>query len=285
MKVRNCAVIGIFAMLAFFAACDTGTTPKSSTFTSIKAVSDYLSTEKGTLESPVELSVKMDMGITEEAGSNWIRLLTAIFLSNAYVSLDLSACTLNGTSFIGGTMVGRDQIVSLILPDTAETIGNFRYFLNLKKISGKNVKGINADTFYYYFSEERLALTKADFPNLETIGNNAFTNCVNLVEASYPKLISGVGGFYECIKLETLDLPESCVAFGTFANCTNLKKVIVRRYDDDATPTITNLNANAFNGINPDLVVLVPPEAVDEYKAATNWSLAADRIKAIGSEM
>ena len=72
--------------------------------------------------------------------------------------------------------------------------------------------------------------------------------------------------------IEELDYGSSITYLGSYAllGCTNLKKVVIR----NPTPP----NSVNFSGINPDVKIYVPDDAIDIYKATTGFSNVADNI-------
>ena len=93
-------------------------------------------------------------------------------------------------------------------------------------------------------------------------------------------LISRSGSFYDCSNLAKIDfdvLEEMKNA--DFYQCSALTAVIIR------SPVVCTMSdSNAFkstpiaSGIG---YIYVPAALVDSYKAATNWSVYADQIRAI----
>ena len=91
---------------------------------------------------------------------------------------------------------------------------------------------------------------------------------------------STLGSFYNCTKLEKIDfdvLEEMKDA--DFYKCSALKAVIIR---SPAVCTMSTSNAFKSTPIASGTgYVYVPAALVDSYKAATNWSVYADQIRAI----
>ena len=100
---------------------------------------------------PVNLKLQIDLGTMTSMTSNWQSLLGAIEAAGKYVTLDLSACTMNGDEFNPDYRIdtGKARIVGLVLPDAAESIASglgtsyaFMHFTKFTKVEGKNVKVI-----------------------------------------------------------------------------------------------------------------------------------------------
>lgn len=93
-------------------------------------------------------------------------------------------------------------------------------------------------------------------------------------------LVSTSGSFYNCTKLEKIDfdvLEE--INDADFYQCSALTAVIIR------SPAVCALStSNAFKETpiaSGTGYIYVPAALVDEYKAATNWTVYADQIRAI----
>ena len=93
---------------------------------------------------------------------------------------------------------------------------------------------------------------------LTSIGDNAFRYCSSLAEITLPASLTTIGT-------------------GAFQDCTSLQYI---RIEATTPPTLSNTGA-----IPPTIgAIYVPDESVEAYKAATNWSSFASKIKGI-SEM
>jgi hypothetical protein len=145
--------------------------------TSINDVREYLETQTGTLANPVYLPVQTDLGTMPQAGSGWKELLGVISTASRYVYLDLSACTMNGTEFNPdpSDRTGKDRIMSLVLPDVAESIPNgedynssaFRSFSLTGGVSGARISSIGDMAFYF------CSLKSVNLPLVTDIGEYA----------------------------------------------------------------------------------------------------------------
>jgi hypothetical protein len=200
-------------------------------FTSIAEVSPYLAAASGSATAPVFLRVALDLA------SDWNGLLAAINTANKPVALDLSACTMTGggvasTEYDPGTAnTGESRIVSLVLPNAAESIKadatygsspTFQYFTSLKRVAGANITDIGE----YVFSD-CAGLMIVNLPKADNIGEAAFYNCYDLetVDLSTVTII-GASIFGNCTGLRTVDLSSVLiVSDSTFSGCTALETV------------------------------------------------------------
>jgi len=141
---------------------------------------------------PIDRVESIDLGDMTSEDSGWRQLLGSIKNDRKYINLDLSACTMTGTSFNpdSGVLDGKLYIVSLILPAAATDIetgtssrGTFYMFSYLKSISGANITTIGD----YAFSS-CLLLQTANFPNVTNIGEYAFSHCSGLTALDIPKV-------------------------------------------------------------------------------------------------
>lgn len=103
----------------------------------------------------------------------------------------------------------------------------------------------------------------------------------SITSISIPYGITTIGtvAFAECRSLQNITIPESCayILAAAFENCTLLASVTVQ----SVTPP--SLGNGVFSGTSQNLVIYVPAESVETYKAASGWSSYASRIQAIPS--
>jgi len=147
--------LGIIAIVAIIGLCFTACTGGGSSgrnFTDFTKVEDWLANQKGgaSPDDPISFSVKLNLQNMVSPESNWQKLLTSINTAGLYVALDLSGSTMPNTEFNadGGTSTGKQFIVSLVLPDSTESIADnlFRHFINLKTAKAQNIDWIIGST-------------------------------------------------------------------------------------------------------------------------------------------
>jgi hypothetical protein len=181
------------------------------TLKSLDKINEYLATVESRPNSPAPLKVAMSLGNMINPNSGWHNLLTAIEEAKKFVALDLSACTMVGSTFdprVGfdrrsqyskaGWNAGAAYIVEIVLPDLATSISGlnmddyfarmrgyhnnivtpFRYFTNLRKVEG-NVTNIGEGAFY-----SNTRLISASFPEVTRIVYEAFDECNNLTSVT-----------------------------------------------------------------------------------------------------
>jgi hypothetical protein len=143
-------------------------------------------------------------------------------LDGKYVNLDLSAC---GGGLPGITLdtvnnrPNKDRIVSLTLPDTLTSIGEYAFF------------GCTS-------------LAAVDLPDsLASIGDNAFSGCTSLAAVDLPDSLTEIGdnAFRICTSLAAIDLPDSLTSIGrdAFSYCTSLAAI-------DLPDNLTSIGEYAF---------------------------------------
>ena len=124
--------------------------------------------------------------------------------------------------------------------------------VNLKAV---HISTQRRSTGSYTFSAT--GITEVTFsPNITSLGNNSFTQCVNLLTITIPATITKLGT-------------------GVFYSCSKLAEVIM---EATTPPTI---GINLFQSCPALTSIYVPDASVEAYKAATNWSTYASKIKGI----
>lgn len=180
------------------------------------------------------------------------------------------------------------------------SIGDYAFYITHIGINDTlnfpNVTSIGKYAFYscYFYT--------ANFPNVTSIGDYAFNRCVDLKTVNIPNVttlngtfdtcssLTDVGDlsqvvtissntFYYCIKLPKINLPSvTSIGGSAFKGCSVLTQVII------GTTNCTLSNTSAFTSTpiaSGTGYIYVPDEAVETYKAATNWVEYASQIKGI----
>ena len=127
------------------------------------------------------------------------------------------------------------------------------------------------------------SLTSITIPNnVTSISNSAFSACINLASITIPNNVTSIGrsAFNGCSSLTSITIPNNVTSIGdeAFRYNGNLESVTVK------ATTPPTLGFGVFYNVSSNLVIYVPAESVDAYKAATNWSTYADKIQAIPSD-
>lgn len=129
-------------------------------------------------------------------------------------------------------------------------------------------------------------LSNVNLSNVTDMGEQTFSQCGSLTSINLPRLkYLNSGVFFMCSNLEKVDLGSSCKEFsgyGHFEHCEKLTTLILR------SNTVCPLPYNNSFYNTPIAVsslgqgyIYVPRVLVNEYKNATNWTVYADRFRAI----
>ena len=163
-------------------------------------------------------------------------------------------------------------------------------FSNCKVLSQINLpKATKIGVLSFYKSK----LSTVNLPNAMMIDKAAFRANASLTLVNLPRVQKLYGFTFEgCKNLTKVDLGSSCHVFfdkGQFSNCEKLTALILRYDGLCSVPFSVNRVADgALYGTpitNSDAAepgyVYVPRAQVNVYKSATNWTVIADRIRAI----
>ena len=123
-------------------------------------------------------------------------------------------------------------------------------------------------------------MTSCRLPNnIDKIPRRCFYDCFSLTSITIPYSVTEISydAFNSCSKLKNISIPSNVTSIGNraFDNCTSLTSVTVNAI------TPPTLSADNVFGDTNNCPIYVPPQSVDAYKSATNWSTYASRIKAI----
>ena len=163
------------------------------------------------------------------------------------------------TSIGNGAFNGCSLLKEIAFPPTLTTMGQYA-FLNCKALAKASGLG-----------NTQVMEIKSEF----------FNGCSSLAEITLPASLTSIGdfAFSGCSSLTEITLPAGVTSIGpsAFIDCTSLQYI---RIEATTPPTLVSTNAI------PSTIgaIYVPDESVEAYKAATNWSSFASKIKGI-SEM
>ncbi|MDR0784383.1 MAG: leucine-rich repeat domain-containing protein [Treponema sp.] len=98
--------------------------------------------------NPAQLALNVNL-----ANGGWEVILAVIHEAGKYVSLDLSACAMDGTEFDPGSgNNGAYKVTALVLPNTATSIEGkywaYNGFTILASISGSGIETVGEEAFY-----------------------------------------------------------------------------------------------------------------------------------------
>ena len=210
------------------ATCNKGATStdrvSSRGLISIEEITKYLSatTAGGNADDPVRLNVKIDLQNMNASEGGWQQLLNVINTAGKYVALDLSDCTMPNTKFNPAGNVGKNFIVSIVLPKVA------------KNIEGNSFRGFT-----------NVVITVPD--SFTSIGDYAFAGC-RLNGVTIPDTVTSIGcNAFDNTQLKSITIPSSVTSIGdyAFAGC-NFTSITI-------PGSVTSIGRNAF-GSNGDFV-------------------------------
>ena len=123
-------------------------------------------------------------------------------------------------------------------------------------------------------------VTTATVPNgVTSVGDDAFRGCWLLESVTLPHSLREIGdnAFLACGTLQSIDIPSrvSVIGENAFKGSTALENLTVRNTIPPELGTDALLNTPA------NMVIYVPSDRVNAYKAATGWSDYASQIEAI----
>lgn len=150
---------------------------------------------------------------------------------------------------------------------------------NLTQITSEMLDDVVTLRSYAFFNS---ILTSVIIPNSVTsIGDHAFAGSDSLTSITIPASVTSIGdyAFEVCSSLESITLPSGVTSIGDYAfgHCDALTSVTVQN------PYPPTLGQGIFVFGNENLVIYVPSDSVDAYKAASGWSTYASKIQAIPS--
>ena len=142
-------------------------------------------------------------------------------------------------------------------------------------------------------------LVTVDLPKAKKFDDTVFFNCIKLREVFFPSMTGGISNsmFKNCSSMTKATFPSAVTAINStyqwnasFLSCSNLQALILKSTtlinlkSSDAligNITVTNVALSPnYQGDSPGYIY-VPKALVEKYKTATNWSVFADKFRAI----
>ena len=157
-------------------------------------------------------------------------------------SLPNFSYTATTTTIPGVQVPGAAQLISVVIGNTATSIGVFAFFqcTNMTSVTiGNSVTSIGVSAFYGCTN-----LTSVTIGNSVTsISDYAFYQCANLTSIAIPNSVSSIGeyAFNQCANLTSVTIGNSVTSISDYAfyGCANLTSI--------AIPTsVTTIGNNAF---------------------------------------
>ena len=134
-------------------------------------------------------------------------------------------------------------------------------------------RGITDSSSPYYYTK----ITSAKIGELCTyIGNNAFQRCSSLTSVEIPDSVVNIrySAFQGCSSLTSVTIGNGIrsIDYYAFQGCSSLTSFVCRSTNPPSVSGDTTFMGDS------NLVIYVPAESVDAYKAASGWSQYASRI-------
>ena len=240
-------------------------------------------------DEPTADTVITGLKIADFTGTNFNR--ADKYITEAVVPEGVTTLKNYSGNYHDGAFSRCSSLTKVTLPSTLTTMESGAFFqcfsltdVNLKDTA---LTSIGVEAFY-----QCTALTSIDIPSTVTyitndgtkVNSGAFQNCTSLTSVNFlgvPTLTAiGSYSFQGCTALTSIDIPSTVTIIGdnAFRQCGILASITV-----NAT-TPPTFGSHALTGTSNNLVIHVPAESVDTYKAASGWSTYASKIQAIPSE-
>lgn len=256
----------------------------------------------GTQSKSHEYANSGDYTITIDPGEgNNISFTSYPPLNTGVSRLYLKKIFLGNVISIAGTFGSYDGLEYITIPSNVISLGsacfaNCRFLKHVTIPSG--IISLSGLTFQKNYSLESVSIPKSTI----TFNDATFNTCMNLKRLTLPEGITTFPGNFilDCTFLYSIIVPDGVTTIGSAAlgRQFSLTKIIL-------PSSTTNINSLAFTNCplksliiyattppslasdalpsTSDLVIYVPSESVEDYKAASVWSNYASKITAIPS--
>lgn len=182
---------------------------------------------------------------------------------------------INPDAFHGCTV-----ITSVQMPNSINSIGRFAFAGCYNLLSIQMPRTL--ETIEDYTFSDCYALTSFVMPeNIKSIGEGAFADCKRLTEITLPYSLTKIGdfAFSGCTSATTINIQckETSIGGHCFDGCRSVTDIYC------TTSVLPDADVTAFEKINPDAVLHVPADAIEEYRTTAPWC-DFKHIVAIGQE-
>ena len=181
--------------------------------------------------------------------------LTSVTIGNGVTSIGVSAFSScnklasitisNGVTTIGSSAFYASGMTSITIPNSVTTIGNSA-FSNCQSLASATIGD-----------------------GVTSMGTSLFASCYALTSATIGDGVTSIPSaiFDNCRSLTSITIPLNVTSIGAtaFSGCTGLDSITC-----EAT-TPPECGNKAFYNVKENVVVLVPHESVEDYKAANVW--------------
>ena len=133
-------------------------------------------------------------------------------------------------------------------------------------ISGEGSMGFRPSQQSPWYHLREAITTVVVEEGVTVIGDNAFKNCIHLVQVQLPSTLRTIarGVFWDCPSIEEISIPAGVTTIGEYAffYCTALKHVYNHAPEPQPVSVIFK---------RPDITVHVPAASVEKYRRANHW--------------
>lgn len=235
----------------------------------LTAIADSIRAKKGTTADIVPENMPEEIASIEGGGGG----ITADQVATGKIegNLSISANKINSYAFYeNGSITG-------VSAPNVTSLGSYAFngCGGLKSVSFPNVTSAGEYAF------QSCRLVEVELPLLATVPNGCFRYNYSIKKGTFQSATSiGENAFRSDSSLQQLDFSVCTTIYQlAFISCTKMDVFIIRN------PTVATLkSSNAFSATpisSGTGYIYVPASLVDAYKAATNWSTYASRIRAI----
>ena len=245
-------------------------------------------------QSLASLTLPSTLRTIGENAFQYCTSLPSVVLPEGFVSIEeyafsrcysLTSITIpSTTSFVGNYVCWNDGALeeATVLGGMASWgIGVFQDCPRLAHFTGPYASGDGRCLIYNGSLKEfaRYGLESYTIPEGVTdLSEEAFFRVANLASITLPQTLQTIGKYalQQCTGLSSITIPASVTSIGesAFWGCAGLSRI------DVLATTPPAIEEWVFDNTN-DAPIYVPAASLDAYKAATNWSVYADRIFAI----
>ena len=154
---------------------------------------------------------------------------------------------------------------------------------SLRTVDLPNVTSVPTDLFKGLSSLEKASLSK-----LTKMSESMFYGCTKLTEVILPCVTNiSFYGFYNCSSLRILDFPvvtsmgyNEAWSYPPFAGCYKLVALILRNTNSICEMKVSSPFSNSsITSTSGNGYIYVPRVLIEDYKADSNWSKYATRIR------
>ena len=197
--------------------------------------------------------------------------------SATYKPSEMATAILNIQGDNTVTWEGNKMCIDFTLPSNITNINNSlyvpsNYTQQLFYMRSNQVTNISSSIF------SNAPVIGFEFPNLNAIGDSAFSNCKISRPITIYSVCSVSNNAFQNTNVPAIDFKTNAT-FGTyiFHGCYKLNTIILRN------PNMIPLSQSYFLGgtLLSNCYIYVPADLVNEYKAATNWTMYSNKFRAI----